>query len=421
MHMTKKEKFIAALEHQDCGYVPFDLGATKSTGISASLLYRLRKTYGRDEPVKIYDTFQMLGLVDARDAEAFGIDVLPLWSDMTVYGYRNQKWVPWVTPDGTPALIGEGCAIRQQGSRLYIYPQGDVSVPPSGAMALDNPLYFDYLTRQETVDEDALNGLEDYAEQLRIMTVDDATLEFYRAQADDYAANTDCGLVLNAEYANFGSASMLNGGYAKKTPGIRNFSDFLVAHYTNPEYVQEIYEAWTELAIRNLALIYQAVGDKAQAVFLSGTDFGTQKSEIMSRSMFRELYVPYYTRVNAWVHENTPWKTLYHSCGSLLNILPDLVECGLDCLNPVQTSSYGMDPHYLKEVYGKDLVFWGGAVDGQTTMSCGTPDDVERELVRNIEIFRQGGGFVCSVVHNLQTSYSDENVKRVLDVVSRFN
>ncbi len=194
--MNSREKFIAALEHRDCGAIPFDLGATKATGVSASLLYRMRKQRGRDEPVKIYDTFQMLGLVDEKDAEMFGIDVLGIWPDMTVFGYRNQEWVPWTTPDGTPALIGKGAEIREKDRNLYIYPQGDTSVPPSGKMPLDGGLYFDYITRQEEYDEDELNGLEDYAEQIRVMTIDDMTLEYFRDQAEHYRNSSDCGILL---------------------------------------------------------------------------------------------------------------------------------------------------------------------------------------------------------------------------------
>lgn len=418
--MNSREKLIETLHHRDCGRLAFDLGATKATGISASLLYRLRKLYGRDEPVKVYDTFQMLGLVDEKDAEMLGIDVLGIWSDMTVFGYRNDKWKSWTMPDGTPALIGNDCCISEKDRRLYMHPQGDINAQPSGCMPLDGGHYFDYLTRQGEFDEDELNGYEDYKEQLEVMTIDDQTLDFYKKQADYYYENTDCGIVLNAEYGNLGAQTMLNGGYVKSTPGIRDFSEFLVAHSMYPEYIEEIFEAWTKLCIRNLNLLYQAVGNKAQAVFLCGTDFGTQHSEIMSKKMFQELYVPYFTRINGWVHEHTPWKTVYHSCGSLVNILDDMTGCGIDCLNPIQTSSDHMDPVALKEKYGKNLTFWGAGVDGQTTLANGTPDDVEKEMRKNIDILRPEGGFVFSAVHNLQNNYDLANVQRILDVLKEY-
>lgn len=418
--MTGKEKLMKAIHHEESNGIAFDLGATKATGISASLLYRLRKLYGRDEPVKVYDTFQMLGLVDEKDAEMFGIDVLGVWSDMTVFGYRNDVWKPWTLPDGTPGLIGQNACITESNRKLFMHPQGDSNAKPSGCLPLDGGHYFDYITRQEEFDEDELNGYEDYREQLEVMTIDDATLDFYKKQVEHYYNNSDCGIVVNAEYANFGATSMLMGGYVKRTPGIRDFSEFMVACSMYPEYVEEIFDAWAKLAIRNLELLYQAIGDKAQAVFLSGTDFGAQHSELMSPKMFRELYAPFYARVNGWVHEHTPWKTVFHSCGSLANILPDMVGCGIDCLNPIQTSADNMDPAVLKKTYGKDLTFWGALVDGQTTMAHGTPDDVEAQMRKHIDILSPEGGFVAAVVHNLQSNYDVENVTRVFDVLKEY-
>lgn len=418
--MNSREKLIATLHHQDPGKIAFDLGSTKATGINASLLYKLRLLYGRDEPVKIYDTYQMLGLMDEQDAKLFGIDVVPIWSDMTVFGYRNDKWKPWTTPDGIPALVGEDCGMTQDSKYIYMHPQGDLSARPSGRLPLPNGHYFDYLTRQEEFDEDDLDGLADYKDQLDMMTIDDRTLEFYRQQAEYYYQNTDLGVVLNAEYGNLGSTTMLNGAYVKRTPGIRDFSEFLIAHYTSPEYIDEIYEAWTRLCIRNLELLWQAVGTRAQAVFLCGTDFGTQKSEVMSKKMFEDRYVPFFARINGWVHAHTPWKTLYHSCGSLVNIMDDMIGCGIDCLNPVQTSAHGMDPAFLKETFGDRITFWGGGVESQTTLNNGTPDDVERAMRKNIEIFSKNGGFVFSIVHNVQANVRMDNLRRILDVIQEY-
>ena len=133
---------------------------------------------------------------------------------MTVFGYRNDEWKPWTTPDGTPALIGKSACITEQNRRLYMHPQGDPDAAPSGCMPLDGGHYFDYVTRQEEFDEDALNGYEDYKDQLEVMTIDDRTLDFYRKQAEHYFNTTDCGIVLNAEYGNMGATSMISGGYA---------------------------------------------------------------------------------------------------------------------------------------------------------------------------------------------------------------
>ena len=420
--MNSRERFIASLHHKDTeGKIVFDIGSTKATGISASLLYRLRKAYGRDEPVKVYDTFQMLGLIDEKDAEMFGLDVLPLWSDMTVFGYRNDEWRPWTLPDGTPGLIGAGACITEKDRKLYMHPQGDPNCAPSGCLPLDGGHYFDYITRQEEYDEDNLNAAEDFKEQLDIMTIDDKTLDFYRKQAEHYYNTTDCGLVLNAEYGNFGATSMMMGGYAKRTPGIRDYQEVMMAHYEEPEYLEEVFDLWADLCIRNLKLLQQAVGDKAQAVFLSGTDFGSQTAPLISKSLFDDLYYPAYKKTNDWVHYNTNWKVVNHTCGDIVPLMDSMIECGMDCLNPIQISANEMEPNFLKKTYGDRLTFWGGMVDGQSTMAKGTPDDVEKQMRENIDIFNKNGGFVACVVHNLQSNYDIANVKRVLDVVKDYH
>ena len=414
--MNSRERFIETINHRDSHGIVFDLGATKASGISASLLYRLRKAHGRDEPVKVYDTFQMLGLVDEIDAEMFGLDLLGIWSDMTVFGYRNDEWRPWTLPDGTPGLIGAKACITEKNRRLYMHPQGNPDLAPSGCLPLDGGIYFDYITRQEDFDEDELDAEADYREQLEIMAIDDDTLEFFSKQAEHYYNTTDCGLVLNAEYGNFGATSMVMGGYASRTPGIRDFNEFMVAHSLYPEYIEDVFDLWADLCIRNLALLHQALGNKVQAVFLSGTDFGSQTAPLISADMFRELYAPAYKKTSAWVHENTDWKIVNHSCGSLVPLLDDIIDAGIDCLNPIQISAEGMDPKTLKEEYGDRLVFWGGTVDGQTTMTHGTPDDVEKQMRENIEILQPNGGYVCCVVHNLQSNYDLANVEKVFEV-----
>lgn len=127
-----------------------------------------------------------------------------------------------------------------------------------------------------------------------------------------------------------------------------------------PGYIKEVYEFQTEVAIKKLKQYKEAVGEKIQVIQISGTDFGTQRSEFISPDMYREFYKPYHKKVNDWVHENTTWKTMYHSCGSLVKLLDDFVEVGIDILNPVQCSAAGMEPKFLKEKYGSKLVFWGG-------------------------------------------------------------
>lgn len=162
------------------------------------------------------------------------------------------------------------------------------------------------------------------------------------------------------------------------------------------------------------------MGDAVQAVFVCGTDFGTQTSAFCSDATFRELWLPYYRRVNDWIHAHTPWKTFKHSCGSVVRFLDSFVDAGFDILNPVQCSAAGMDPEMLKAKYGDRLTFWGGGVDTQKTLPFGSPDEVREEVLRRCEIFASGGGFVFNTIHNIQYGTPVRNIVAMLDAVREF-
>lgn len=415
--MTSREKLLNAINHRP-GRIPFDLGASKASGINASLLYRLRKARGRDEPVKVYDTYQMLGMVDEVDAAMFGIDVVGIWNDVTCFGYHNTNWKSWTLPDGTPGLVGGDCemSVGEDGT-TYIYPQGDRSVPPSGRLP-QNGLYFDQIPRQEEYDEDDLDALRDYDEQFAVYS--DATLDSYRRQAEHYHNNTDLGVVLNAECAAFGAATQILGPMLKQPGGVREIGEFLMAHHLYPDYLHAAFNLQAERAMQNLALLWEAVGDMAQVVFLSSTDFGTQRGLTISREMFGEFYQPYYRRVNDWVHQNTSWKILYHSCGAIGEIMGDFCEAGLDCMNPIQCEVPGMEPSELKRNYGDKLTFWGAGVDSQTTMTNGDADAVERQMRERIDICARDGGMVFSVVHNVQANVGLDKLERLFKVLAEY-
>jgi uroporphyrinogen-III decarboxylase len=150
-------------------------------------------------------------------------------------------------------------------------------------------------------------------------------------------------------------------------------------------------------------------------LFVTGTDFGTQRGPFISRETYRDLYMPFHVRVNAWVHANTPWRTFIHSCGGVEPLIGDFIEAGFDILNPVQCSAAGMDPEHIKSTYGADIVFWGGGVDTQRTLPFGTPEEVRQQVRRRVEVFAEGGGYVFNAIHNVQANCPIENVMAMFE------
>lgn len=215
-----------------------------------------------------------------------------------------------------------------------------------------------------------------------------------------------------------GDAAEVPGPFLKHPQGIRSYAGWLEAHLLFPEYIQAVYELQTEVALKNLELYRQAVGDRIQAIWLSGTDFGMQSGTMHSLSAFQALYEPYYRRVNDWIHKNTTWKTFYHTCGSVESYIPDFIDMGMDILNPVQCSAAGMEAADLKARFGDKIVFWGGGVDTQGVLPMGTPEAVYRQVRERIEIFSPGGGFVFSTIHNIVSGVPVENLLAMYKAVA---
>jgi uroporphyrinogen-III decarboxylase len=187
-----------------------------------------------------------------------------------------------------------------------------------------------------------------------------------------------------------------------------------------PDYVKEIFDKQSSIAVKNLDKIYKTVGNDIDVVFICGTDFGTQESTFCDESTYRDLWLPYYQRINSWIHQNTEWKTFKHSCGAVESFMNLFIESGFDIINPVQINAKGMDSKLLKEKYGNRLTFWGGGIDTQKVLSFGTPQEVKKQTLEQCEVFAKNGGFVFNSVHNVQANTPTENMAAMIDGLNEF-
>lgn len=418
--MTSRQRILETINHRQPDRVPVDLGATGQTGMNASTLYRLRKALVLEEhPIEISEIFQLLGKVDPDMMQYAGADVIGLNNPSNMFGVPDGPLKPFRMPDGTPTLIAQGNEydVTEDGS-VYMYPQGNRSVGPSGHMPAGGSC-FDNINRAPEFDEDDLTPAEDFKDDFGIL--DDATARYLEEKSKALYEGTDYAIIGNLGGAGLGDSAMVPGPHVLAPKGIRKFDDWLMAHMLYPEYIQEVFEMQTQTMLKNLEIYRQAVGDRIQIVWISGTDFGTQNGEFFRPEVFRELYKPYYQRINDWVHQNTSWKTFYHCCGSIVNYLDDFVEMGVDILNPVQLSARGMDAHMLKEKYGDKLVFWGGGVDTQQTLPFGTPEQVRQQVKERLDILSKDGGYVFAPIHNVVAKTPVENLIAMYEAVKEFN
>ncbi|MCY2993834.1 MAG: methyltransferase [Planctomycetota bacterium] len=415
--MTSKQRLQATLNHQQPDRVCVDFGATAVTGIHVSALTRLRRLVLQDDQhrVKVSEPYQMLGEVDEALRYALGIDVIGVIPRRTMFGTGATGWKPFTLFDGTEVLVSDDFNITIDpvtGDRL-IYPEGDTSVPPSGRMP-QGGYFFDSIIRQPPVDDDHLNP-EDNCEEFGLLG--EADLAYYRAQVQRLDSVPDAGVILIVPGAAFGDIALVPTPFLKHPKGIRDVEEWYISTAARVDYVKAIFDKQLEYALQNIQTLIALFGDRVQAAFITGTDFGTQRGQFISTAAYRDLFKPYHIAVNKLIHAKSNWKTFIHSCGSVFDLLPEFIEAGFDILNPVQCSAAKMDARTLKREFGKSVTFWGGGVNTQQTIARGTPEETYREVRERIEIFNDGGGFVFNSIHNIQGNTPPENILAMFQAI----
>ena len=416
--MTDRELLNETLNHREPGRLSIDFGATAVSGIHVLCIERLREFYGLEKkPVKVIEPYQMLGLIEDDLKDALGVTVQGFTGLYSMFGFRFEDWKGYRTLWGQEVLVpGDFVTTPDIDGGELIYPKGDRDVKPSGKMPKSG-YFFDSIIRQPEIDEDQLNP-EDNMEEFGLIADDD--LKSIQEQVLKLAED-ERGLIASFGGTGLGDIALVPAPMLRNPRGIRDITEWYISTVTRPDYVHYIFQRQTEIAIENLKKLYAAVGDSVQAAFICGTDFGTQNSQFCSSEAFDELYLPYYKRINGWIHDNTSWKTFKHSCGAVEPLLDNIIRAGFDIINPVQCSATGMEPKHLKKTYGKDLVFWGGGVDTQKTLPFGTSDEVRDEVRSRCEIFSRGGGFVFNAIHNVQADTPVENVAAMIEVIKEFS
>ncbi len=399
--MTSRERVRLALAHQEADRVPLDIGGTLWTGIHMDEYCELAKAYSPASlPPMIYEQFQMLARIDEPMRRWLMGDVAVVESPVMTWGLRNEGWKPWTTYRGNTVLMpGDFAPVDGGDGFLYLRDgQGE-----NLAMINKGGLYFERCCPVHMRDDFEPMSLQAFGESIALYTEEE--LRTIQREAARLYGETELS-VFGA--CNKGQLSTF-GLYANCT-----ITDWLVLLMTEPEYTYDILATHAEKAVENFRLYLEAAGRYCDAVAVSGMDYGIQASELFQPDVFRDQYMPHMKTINGYIHAHSRCKTFYHSCGSIRNILPYMIEGGVDIINPVQTSATGMDPEQLKREFGDKLVFWGGGADTQSVLPNATPEEVYRHVKERLDIFAPGGGFVFSPVHNLQYGVPPANVEAML-------
>jgi uroporphyrinogen decarboxylase len=197
-------------------------------------------------------------------------------------------------------------------------------------------------------------------------------------------------------------------GFLQNGARLYGYIDWFSMLVSEEDRVRRNLDKLLELKSRHFDNIIDAYGDFVDVV-VENDDLGTQTAPFRSGKLFRSLIKPYYKTLFEHVRKRTKAKILFHSDGAMSEFIPDLIEIGVDILNPIQINCTGMDPFRIKKEFGKDLAFWGAGVETQRILPFGTPDEVREDVKRNIEAMREDGGFIFSTVHNVQRGVPVKN------------
>ena len=413
MISTSRQNFIKTINHQQPDKVVVDFGSTAVTGIHVLIVEKLRRHFCLEQkPVKVIEPYQMLGEMESDLIEAMGIDVIGLFGSKNMFGVPNENWKVHKTLWGQEVMFpGTFNYTYNSNGDILMYPEGDMSQPPSGMMPKSG-YFFDALDRQQPIDESKLN-VEDNLEEFTPVTKQD--LDYWRKKIASLGDSR--AVVASLGGTALGDIALVPAVGLKNPKGIRGVEEWYVSTLIREDFITEVYDRQTDIAIENLKLLYGIIGNKIDVVFTCGTDFGTQNSTFCSPETFDRMWLPYYRKVNDWIHSNTPWKTFKHSCGAVEPLLSHFIEAGFDIINPVQINASGMDPKKLKKEYGDKLVFWGGGVDTQGVFAFGTPAQVKEQVKSQCGILNENGGFVFNTVHNIQANVPFENVVAMLEAL----
>lgn len=393
--MNARERVMAALHHEVPDRVPIDLGAMRSTGITALAYRRLKEHLGiTGGDIYVYDTGQQLAVVEPSILDLFGLDVVPLDLDQLL------GWQPYTLPDSYPARIVAGFTIETA-------PDGSVYQLEDGRPVRYRPPSSHYFYRIHH----SLAGATTPAdlEPFPLQNYSDGELILLRDRARYLYENTDYAIM-----GHFGG-SILEAGQ-----DLRGWEQFMIDLARGGPFLEAFLEKLTKFHLANLARYLDAVGPYIQIIAMAD-DLGTQHALQISPQAYRRWIKPCHSRIYGYVRQHYPEVYVFlHSCGAIYPLIPDLIEAGVQILNPVQISATGMDPVRLKREFGADLTFWGGGCDTQHTLPHGTPEEVAAEVKRLLDIFAPGGGYVFNQVHNIQADVLPENIVAMLETARRY-
>ena len=411
--MNSRERVIAAVNHEPVDRVPIDFGGHRSSGIMAMAYARLKRYLGISSgDIYVYDMPQQLAIVEPEVLDLIGVDTIELGR---MFLTDDDDWKDWVLPDGTPCKIPKYINVEKHSGDWYMLSDDgkELAVQKQGSAFMEH-IYYPMEDRDFEND-----GFDDLAEQFTNsmwtgvatpgghLPMDEKGLQELTEGAKQLRESTDRAII-----------GLFGGNMFEIPQYLFRMDKYFTYMALYPDSIVRLSEKLCELHLSNLQKWLTAVGPYID-VILFGDDFGTQNGPFMSMDMYREYYKPFQRRMWKRTKELADVKIMLHSCGDIELLLDDLVDAGLEAVNPVQISCKNMDPELLKEKHGGSICFWGGGCDTRDFLPYKTPVQVEQHVRQQVDIMKRGSGFVFQQVHNILADVPPENIMAMFRAVNR--
>lgn len=411
--MTSRERVLAALDHKQPDRVPIDLSGHRSSGMAAIVYPKVRRLLGLPErPVRVYDMVQQLAVMDEDILELFGVDTIEMGRGFL---QEDKDWKDWVLPDGSPCQIPDYSHVWKEGEDWKIGTEDglELGVMKKGCLYFEQT-YFP-LSERGIADDD-FSDLEDILDHTiwtgvahpgAHLSLDADGLKEMSSRAKSLRESTDRAVV-----------GLFGGNLFEIPQMLYRMDNYLLYLAMYPDQVLRLSEELSSIHIKNLEKWLGAVGPYID-IILFGDDLGGQNGPLLSPEMYRRYYKPYHRKMWARTKEMADVKVMLHCCGGVRELLPDLIDAGLDAINPVQINCRGMEAGELKREFGDRLVLWGGGCDTRDILPNATPDQVHKHVREQVRILNPQGGFVFQQVHNILANVPPENIVAMYEAITR--
>jgi len=411
--MTSRECILETIRHKESDRIPIDLGSTPSSGISAVAYRNVLDHLHIDGQARIYDVVQQLAQPEETILERFNVDVLDIGR---TFNREESDWADFALINGKPAQVpgwfqfvtdknGDHCVLDQDGTCL--------------ARMANQSTFFDqtFFPYESGYPQD-FSRLPDAMN--KVMWASLAHSPWDHAHEPDFWQQLRQNALALRQQTDKALVIVCGCNLFEWGTFLRRIDNFLMDLLVEPARVAALLDALMAIHLKTLEHVCAAVGDIVDIIRF-GDDLGMDSGPFMSPQTYQELFKPHHTALCDYVEQHSSMHTFLHCCGSIYQLLPDLIDAGFEIINPVQTNCVDMEPERLKREFGRDVTFWGGGIDTRHVLNNANPDDIRKHVQNRLEIFSPGGGFVFNPIHNILPEVPPENIVAMFDAVDEFN